>query len=502
MTVTTVRSSAQLQAACDAATAGDEIRIAGGLYDRQSLLRGRSGQPGRPIVIAAADDHWISGGKRPDPWWGDVPPSQDAPSKPGFDDFALLQFDECSHVVVDGLKVRDCWPSIIFAKDTHHLQIRNCDLRGATYAIFAKSASTSDLLIENNLWQQDESPNHDLWLLLDWERAHGGEGSDGAFRYFNGGFVSTKGIHGRVVIKGNRIMDAFNGIRMKAPDDPVAADSSRTNRDIFIFDNDFVRIRDNPTEPEVSAYNWHVRHNRLVDCHAWFSFDGVTGGLWYFYGNTGYFTSRQGPPNTFGHTMGRVLKLSYQQTPRDIASERTPVLPWFVFNNSWHLRCPIVGGADGTGAEGPDFTSNLTFFNNAFTWCDAAHDGAWVCEPTKMMNNFDLAQCTGIDFDYDITTRDDFVNFFAADGAGEAHGIVARRPIFRDSASGDFRLAEGSQATRSASTRGVAIASEQTAAPRLQADGTLNRGAWQDYGLIEVPALEAQSAAAETAIVA
>ena len=41
------------------------------------------------------------------------------------------------------------WPSILFVKDTTYLQIRNCVWRNATYAIFAKGA-TSHLLIENN----------------------------------------------------------------------------------------------------------------------------------------------------------------------------------------------------------------------------------------------------------------------------------------------------------------------------------------------------------------
>jgi hypothetical protein len=67
--------------------------------------------------------------------------------------------------------------------------------------------------------------------------------------------------------------------------------------------------------------------------------------------------------------MGRVLKLSYEQRPPDPESEGVPVFPWFVFNNSWHLRCPIIGGKNPTlppAGEGPDFTAHLNFFNNAF----------------------------------------------------------------------------------------------------------------------------------------
>src|SRR5262245_10715597 len=43
-----------------------------------------------------------------------------------------------------------------------------------------------------------------------------------------------------------------------------------------------------------------------------FPFDGVAGGYWYYYGNTGVFDSRQGRFHRDHHTMGRVLKLSYE----------------------------------------------------------------------------------------------------------------------------------------------------------------------------------------------
>jgi hypothetical protein len=501
MTQYPVRSSADLQRACVVAQAGDVILVYGGLYDQPTTMPKRSGSPGRPIVIKAADDQWITGGKSPDANWGGKPPSEDAPGKPDVTDFAFLIIDECSHVVIDGLKIRDCWPSILLVKDTKYLQIRNCVWRNATYAIFAKKA-TSHLLIEDNEWQQDDSPGHDLWLTLDWERAHGNEKSDGLFRYFNGGFLSSKAIIGKVVVRHNRIMDAYNGIRLKADDShaPTPAEMPLANADIHIFDNDFIRIRDNPTEPEFCAYNWVVRHNRLLDCHAWFSFDGVTGGFWYFYGNTGSYSSRQGPFNTFGHTMGRVLKLSYEKRPRDTASEGVPIHPWFVFNNSWHLRCPIVGGANATlptagDGEGPDFTAQLSFFNNAFDWCNVALDGPWLCEMIDLVHYFDMARSPGTSFDYDICDRADFMGYFAFAGQGESHGLVATRAIFEDAAAGCFALADGSEALGSGWVRTVDLPQAATAAIRRQADGSLNRGAVQDYGLVEVTDLEAQAAA-------
>ena len=499
-----VHSPKELQDACNVARPGDVILVYGGRYEERSLLQDRRGLPDLPIVFKAADDCWISGEKSPDPNWGEKPPAEDAPSKPGLTDFAFLQIDRCEYIVIDGLKIEKCWPSILFVRNTRHLQVRNGTWRNGTYAVFAKEKNTSHILIENNEWQQDDSPEHDLWLKFDWARAHGDEGSDGMLRYFNGGFFSSKGIAGKVVIRRNRIMDAYNGVRMKA-ESASPRQSPPMNADVHIYDNKFIRIRDNPVEPEVFAFNWHVRHNSLLDCHAWFSFDGVTGGYWYFYGNTAHFQSRQGPHGSHdGHTMGRVLKLSYEMRPRDAETEGVPIFPWFVFNNSWHLRCPLIGGANPTvpaNGEGPDFTARLDFFNNAFDWCNPLADGPWLCEWTETIRNFDLVRTFDSQFDYDICDLPNFFSILAEAGRGEAHGLRATRPIFNGSASGDFTLAGNSEALSSGWVRGVERPTAGSAGLRPQADGSLNRGAVQDYGLIEVPDLEAEASALTAEIV-
>ena len=63
MTQYSVRSSADLQAACDAAQAVDEILVYGGRFTEASKLTRKKGFAHRPIVIRAADDQWISGGR-------------------------------------------------------------------------------------------------------------------------------------------------------------------------------------------------------------------------------------------------------------------------------------------------------------------------------------------------------------------------------------------------------------------------------------------------------
>jgi hypothetical protein len=490
-----------LQSACDAAQAGDVILVEGGDYRQPSQLKGKVGTAQRPIIIRAADDRWISGGQVPDPHWGAGAPHEVQPAKPAIDDFAFLVIDKCAYVTIEQLKIQDCWPTIISIKNSHHVTVRGCDMRHGTYAIFAKGTpapdDTSHLLIERNTWQQDTSPEHLLWTVIDWAQAHGGEGADGAYRYFNGGFLSAKRIRGKVVVRNNIISDCYNGIRLKADDTAPTADGlPRINADVHIVDNDFIRVRDNPVEPEVAAYNWHVRHNRLLDCHSWFSFDGVVGGFWYFYGNTGRFTTRQGLPDAEAHTMGRVLKLSYQANPASDSSDAVPIHPWFVFNNSWHLRCPLIGGANPTlppAGEGPDITALLDFFNNAFVWCDQTHYGDLLCETSELVHNFDWSHSAGTTFDFTICNRRDHFSYFGVQGQGEEHGVLASRGIFRDAPNGDFGLAPGSEAAGSGRI-GTVATPNAAAALRIQADGTINRGSTQDYGPLQVPALEAEMA--------
>jgi len=503
MSTFVVYNRTDLDRACEMVRPGDVIEVVPGLYagERASRLE-RKGGVGRPIVIRAARKDWISGGRRPDPKWGAGLPSTDPPGRPGLSDFAFVAIDECQNIVIDGLMVQDCWPSIIFIKDSTGITVRNSEFKHGTYAIFAKreGVPVNDVrgyLVEGNTWQQDDTPDHKLWSQYPWEEAHGDEGSDGKYRYFNGAFFGAKGIAGDVVVRRNVIMDAYNGIRMKARD-KCPDGLPELNAHVHVFDNDFIRVRDNPIEPEVYALDWHVRQNRLLDCHGWFSFDGVGGGYWYFYGNTGRFESRQGQNSGDRHTMGRVLKLSYQNfAPGDDGSSQiVPTRPWYVFNNSWYLRCPIIGGSDPKRSpqEGPDFTANLSFFNNAMKWCDADAYPAPVCEVparVKLVQFFDWSRSPSVSFDHDMCDRADFKGSFAPPAdTGEPNGRQATRPFFVGGPWGDFRLTPDSEAAGGGVLERLARVEGPDAAIRPDASGRLDIGAWQAYGLTSVPELE------------
>jgi hypothetical protein len=106
-----------------------------------------------------------------------------------------------------------------------------------------------------------------------------------------------------------------------------------------------------------------------------------------------------------------------------------------------------------------------------------------------------LAASPGTIFDHDISDRPDFFAELRRQRP-ERHGLVAVRPIFINAPAGNFALATGSEARGVGALRGVAVDEAGTDAKlRPQADGKLNRGALQDYGLTQVPELEKQSAA-------
>jgi hypothetical protein len=525
VTTIVVHNAADLQQACVTVGAGDVIVVHPGRYITRSLMSGKQGSLAAPITIRFAGGGWIACETRADFRWrepyvgDDRAPWDDAPPRARSGDFAFLQIIGCSHVHVEGLAVRGAWPTIFYIENSTHVAIRDCVLEGGIYAVFAGGSVTSHLLLDGNSWRQDTSLGHDLWSRIDWREAHGGEGAGGRYRYFNGGFLSARRIVGHVVVSNNRISDAYNGVRMKGD----LANPDR-NAHVHIFDNLFLRIRDNPIELEGHATDWHVRHNRLLDCHSWFSVDGATGGHWYFYGNLASFVSRQGlAPSAGGdpaasHTMGRVLKLSYQTTKvgapdPESSSHGTPTLPWFVAHNSFDLRCPIIGGAspaDPPDGEGPDFTANLTFAANAFSFADAPSTDRWTVvaidprdgSPIPPIRNFDFGRSKSVTFDGNLwhcgTSWPDYrMSATNAPSCFEARGVATTMPLFApDTAQAvlgaeairAFRLAPGVVAE--AEKLVITAANGDTAGVAVGTDGRVLRGAVQSYGLARIPKLE------------
>ncbi|WP_428926333.1 right-handed parallel beta-helix repeat-containing protein [Marinibacterium sp. SX1] len=446
------------------------LRIAPGVHGDQLRIDGLRGHSGNEVIIEPLVPGWIDAARRPDP-------------RADRYDHIFLQLKDCRHVILRNLCLANAWPTGLLMNKCRDITIENCRIRGGTDAIYAKA--TTGLTIRDCHWQQDTSPDHALWHRIDWVEAHGEEGGNNTYAHFNGSFLAGKGL-GNVRVENNVISDAYNGIRTKH--DPTASDA--LNNDNFVIaGNTFRRIRDNPIEPEHRARNWHIRHNRIIDAHGWLSFDGVRGGHIYIYGNIGRFETRQGQPGSLHHTMGRVLKLSYLSPNPDYASKAlSPEMPWYVVNNSFFLRCPLIGGAAASVnhpdlfAIGPDVTTRLTFANNVFEWCGPQDYDDYTCAWIDLVRHFHKREDDGVVFDGSLTNRGDYLRDVHARHGWETGGIIQAAPLFRDGPGGDLRLAPDSAGLHS----GLPLIIETPEGPAEvePGDGGLNRGAWQDgYGL-------------------
>lgn len=475
-------------AACDVAAPGGTIRLLAGAHTRRAVLS-RSGTPDHPIRIIGDPGAVIDGRQVGHP---DILPSLPNGNLvyPQRQDWAFLNLGGASWCIVEGLRIINCWPCFIYGQEVNGIVVRRCAIESGTYPLFfrdpAQSARlSSDLVVEDCGWRQDLSADHFNWSKADWRELHGGREGGVVFktlRHFNGAFVGSCDIGGRVRLRNNEISDAYNGFRLglsAAVRKMGDAEIRRRNRDVEISGNSFTRVRDNPVEPQSPAHNWIVRHNTMFDCHTWFSMDAVAGGYWYIYGNRGWFRTRQGGPRS---NMGKVLKFSTGEEP-------APDAPTYFFNNSWFLRCPLA-----VGDPTPDeyHIRHLTFLNNAIQYCRprtpaVAGDPPPLCEAgVRYLANVRWTPDLGT-IDYTLCDHPDFPATLRQRGH-EAHGMAATRPIFTYADAGDLTLALDSEARGSATPFDLRRP-DGTTVPVRPAD----RGAWQGAALIAVPELEAMA---------
>jgi hypothetical protein len=170
-----------------------------------------------------------------------------------------------------------------------------------------------------------------------------------------------------------------------------------TNRDVTVIDNDFVYIRDNAVEPEKRAVNWTIARNRIVNGHAWFSFDDVSGGPIYIWGNVGWYTDIPGRLCRDDPRHKQLLRVNFEMGGhREIekvgesldaftcARSRFGAIikegsdgaaldkDIYVFHNSWYVRIPLI-------REGK--AGRIRYWNNAMvsTGCGVSTDPHSLC---------------------------------------------------------------------------------------------------------------------------
>lgn len=327
--------------------------------------------------------------------------------------FAFFKAQGCAWLEFENLHVASCWPCFLYLQDSSYVSVRRVTCADSRYMVYARGGGCHHILLEDNHWTQDQTGS--IWndlLWLDSKRKR--------YFYYNGGIFGSLGIPGSVVIRRNTVRDAFNAMRMKA--EKGCGDSQ--NHNVEFYENTLERIRDNVVEPERSAVNWWVRHNRIRDAHAWFSLDEVEGGFWYFFGNRGVALNAPGTaldPNRGG----KVYKYD-KKGPM-------PAKPVFAFHNSLLLRASLFKGGN---------TTRLGHYANAVLFAARGEDER-PAEDDRFAGRDFLRKAwpREVRLDGDLTNVP-FPARLAALGQ-ERHGAADPQARFENPDAWDLRLARG-----------------------------------------------------------
>ncbi|WP_310353437.1 hypothetical protein [Methylobacterium sp. BE186] len=408
-------------------------------------------------------------------------------------DAACLDLDRVDSVVVEDLTFEDCWMTAIRAIGSRRIAFRRSLIIGGSYGLAARGQAdhpSDQVIVEDVTWVQDASGFDRAKLTRDgpfrcrdgratergcpgvmWRSIPWGASHHGAYEHFNGALLGGTDLKGGIIFRRNTILAAFNGIRLKAascdalPASELSPTTCPYNANLWIYENLFSYVRDNPVELEIWSTKVHIFGNRIHNAHAWFSFDNMGGGPVFVYGNRGWFDDipavarspsapgdapclrrpvpRNGTEEGFDPRLdrrfdylkarwlpvgveqveasgrvvwmdplelacdasiaGRVIKLalSPRGAPPDTFRYATHA-PIYVFNNSWYLRSPVTG----IGAA-----ANLRHWNNAILFCEPDTPGYQpsLCKATPEV--FNAARC-GREF----VRSDDLGRYFGAEG--------------------------------------------------------------------------------------
>ena len=404
-----------LEEAVESMCSGGTIRLEPGHYEITTPIhiKGRHFTEAEPLVIQGQAGVVLDAVRSPDPDY--------SISDPGIGSFAVLKIVDCSWVCIEKVVINRSWPTAIQLENASNITIREVWISEGTFAIYARGPKTRHITVEKCQWRQSSA----IWDKIPWAEMHDGEGMDidgrAPHRYFNGAFFGSVDIPGDVIIRDNKIQHAFNGIRL---DSKTRADHLPFNRNIQIYGNSFSYIRDNPVEMEKFALNWWVHHNQFFNCHAWFSMDGARGGYWYVFGNIGWFDAKPGP-DWDENNGGKVFKMSKKKF--NIAPDHD----WYVFNNSWYLRCSYTKKA---------WTKYLKHWNNAIEYCRKSSHPAGDCSGNRFFGDqVELCVTDDVVFAGDICTNPTFLADLKRIGLKNA-GRLVRERLFREPENGNFCL--------------------------------------------------------------
>lgn len=323
---------------------------------------------------------------------------------------------ESAFVDIADVGFRECWLAAVATYSSSNISLRGSIIEGSTYAFaaiarkgFPETAHSFEIV--GNVWRQSPSTyrwsatrcdvHHDwscpvsTWSDVPWAIVHHHFWSP-----LNGALFTAKDILGNVRIAHNKVIDAYNGIRVRLSDvclaDPRCRD--RANAGFEIVGNTFEKIRDNAIEPEGRAAYWIIKHNTFADVYAAISTDGVAGRDFLVFGNVfaldnipgsrcldeGWTGSRQfrltlggggrwstaaaeaGDARCSTHVLGTVIKMGVDDDHRD-----APLLERILFfNNSLRTRSPLF-----RASPGPPITS----YNNSVEFIGCGTAGEPLC---------------------------------------------------------------------------------------------------------------------------
>lgn len=421
-----------IQAALVLSSPGDTIYLLPGTYHEAIKIDNKNGIAEKAIFIYgySLDEPAIIDG-------GVEKPSAEASGK-------CMRMNNSSWIEIGNLTFRNGWIYPIKLVDASYISFTHCQFQGGRIVITATGWLTHHILVDNCFWDQGGeyvwNLEKDLHGTDAWTSMHHGE-----LAYYNGSLVDIRGTGGSLVIRNNTIVNAFNGIQLKA--------KKGFDTNVEIYNNSISNIRDNDIEPEHYAYNLYIHHNRFHNIHKTMSIDNVAGGYIYYYGNQ--ITSDTS-------TWAKQICTGFWKIYGGNDSLTYPV---YAFNNSF---CGVGRAFSSTKEK----TILFKHFNNAYVF---------LCGRSWEVPNVDASS----EFDYDISNKA-CPSVMVAKGY-ETHGQI-KDVMYVDRYNFDLRL----QASSPAIDAGKIIQLSELNWSQSFAGNAPDVGAYEGEKLIDGPAFQFQ----------
>ena len=151
-------------------------------------------------------------------------------------------------VTFEGLTITGYSANDFRLRQSHYLTFRNNKLQ-FTYSAILVLDGVSHLLIENNEMYQTY-PEGSTWSTLK------------ASKYEGAGVYASSHGQGMYYIRNNYFHDSMNGVYLSD-----SGAGNWMNANVFVSQNTFQNIVDDPFEPEGDSFNLHFFNNKLINTH-------------------------------------------------------------------------------------------------------------------------------------------------------------------------------------------------------------------------------------------